>query len=148
MMKTQASILFSSVAVAVALLSGCSSSADSVAASTLPDGTYQGQSAVEDDGSYGVVSFSVSSGVVSDASFVIYDEDGTPHDENYGLGSDGTITNEEFYQRAQNAVAAEKEYVSEFEETGDQNEVETVAGASLSHRLFLDAVAQAINGGA
>jgi major membrane immunogen (membrane-anchored lipoprotein) len=91
-----------------------------------------------------VVTFSVSGGAVTDASFLVYDEDGTPHDEDYGLGSDGTPADQEFYQRAQNAIAAEKEFVSEFEETGDQNQVEAIAGASLSHRLFLDAVADAV----
>jgi major membrane immunogen (membrane-anchored lipoprotein) len=130
-------------AIGQAVLTGCAVDAGP-AASTLPDGDYTGTSATEDDGSYGVVTFSVSGGAVTDASFLVYDEDGTPHDEDYGLGSDGTPADQEFYQRAQNAIAAEKEFVSEFEETGDQNQVEAIAGASLSHRLFLDAVADAV----
>ena len=60
------------------------------------------------------------------------------------LGSDGKPADEQFYQRAQNAVAAEKQYVSEFKETGDQSQVESVAGASLSNRLFQAAIDDAI----
>ena len=83
-------------------------------------------------------------GAVTAADFVVYDADGTPHDESYGLGSDGKPADEQFYQRAQNAVAAEKQYVSEFKETGDQSQVESVAGASLSYRLFQAAIDDAI----
>lgn len=129
------------------VLSGCGGT--SPAANTLPDGDYSGQTEAESDGSYGVVNFTVSSGAVSAAGFVVYDADGTAHDENYGLGSDGTPADEQFYQRAQNAIAAEKNYVSEFEETGDQEQVESVAGASLSYRLFRAAIDDAIaNAGA
>lgn len=130
------------------VLSGCGGGT-SPAANTLPDGDYSGQTEAESDGSYGVVNFTVSSGAVSAAGFVVYDADGTAHDENYGLGSDGTPADEQFYQRAQNAIAAEKNYVSEFEETGDQEQVESVAGASLSYRLFRAAIDDAIaNAGA
>jgi Major membrane immunogen, membrane-anchored lipoprotein len=131
-------------AVGTFLLSGCGGT--DPAASTLPDGEYTGQSAAESDGTYGVVTFTVAGGQVTDASFVVHDEDGTPHDEDYGLGSDGTPADQQFYQRAQNAIAAEREFVTDFEETGDQNQVESIAGASLSHRLFMDAVAEAIGG--
>ena len=42
------------------------------------------------------------------------------------------------------AIDAEKTYVEQFEEEGDQNEVDTIAGASLSYRLFQGAVENAI----
>lgn len=132
-------------AIGSAVLTGCAADAGP-AASTLPDGSYTGQSATEDDGSYGVVTFTVAGGAVSGASFVVYDQDGTPHDADYGKASDGTVADQQFYQRAQNAIAAEREFVAEFGETGDQSQVEAIAGASLSHRLFLDAVSDAVSG--
>lgn len=124
--------------VGAALLSGCGSSQ---AAKDLPDGSYTGKSQVESDGSYGVVKFTVKANTVSNASFVIHDKDGTPHDKNYGRNS----SDQSFYQRAQNAVAAEQKYVTQFEETGSQGQVEKIAGASLSYKLFNDAVEAAIS---
>ena len=141
MRKRDASLMLAGLVGSI-VLSGCG--APSPAASTLPDGDYTGQSEAESDGSYGVVNFTVVNGAVTAADFVVYDADGTPHDESYGLGSDGKPADEQFYQRAQNAVAAEKQYVSEFKETGDQSQVEAVAGASLSYRLFQAAVDDAI----
>ena len=135
-------------AIAAASLGGCGGSDADPAASTLPDGTYSGQSEPESDGTYGTVTFVVDSGVVTEASFVVHDADGTAHDENYGLGSDGEPADQAFYQRAQNAIEAEKQYVTQFEESGDQSDVEAIAGASLSHRLFRSAISDAIlNGG-
>ena len=91
-----------------------------------------------------MVTFTVEAGSITDASFVVHDADGTPHDEHYGVGSDGKPADEAFYQRAQNAIEAEKHYVTQFEEVGDQSQVESIAGASLSHRLFRSAVANAV----
>ncbi|GAA2181293.1 FMN-binding protein [Brooklawnia cerclae] len=139
--KRDAAVMLAAV-IGAAVLSGCGGSTP--AANSLPDGQYTGQSEADSDGSYGVVNFTVSSGAVTAASFVVYDQDGTPHDESYGLGSDGKPVDETFYQRAQNAIAAEKQYVAEFEESGDQEQVEQVAGASLSYRQFQAAVEDAI----
>lgn len=123
-------------------LSGCGTSEQPV--SSLADGKYAGQSEPESDGSYGTVSFTIKDGKVSDARFVIRDKDGTPHDKNYGLGSSGKPADPAFYQRAQNAIAAEQQYVKEFTETGDQVNIKAVAGGTLSYRLFRSAVEEAI----
>ena len=147
-MTSRAGVMLAA-AIGAAVLGGCGGGGGgSTPASSLPDGSYSGQSDAQDDGSYGIVSFTVSAGTVSDASFVMYDDDGTPHDAEYGLGSDGTPADEAFYQRAQNAIKAEQSYVSQFDEVGDQNEVEAIAGASLSYRVFLDAITVAIDNGA
>ncbi|MFT3943153.1 MAG: FMN-binding protein [Ancrocorticia sp.] len=145
--KTRAGLMLAAT-IGAAVLGGCGGGGSAAAANSLPDGSYSGQSDPEGDGSYGVVSFTVSAGSISDASFVMYDDDGTPHDEAYGLGSDGKPADEAFYQRAQNAIKAEQNYITQFEEVGDQNEVESIAGASLSYRVFLNAVAVAIDNGA
>lgn len=129
------------LAIGMVALSGCVSYP---AASTLPDGQYEGSSQPEDDGTIGKVSFTVKHGQVVDAEFRLYDKDGTVHDKNYGKTASGTVDTE-FYQRAQDAISAEQRYVQQFKKTGDQNQVDRVAGASLSHRLFLDAVQSAMD---
>ncbi len=141
MRKSDAGLILAGL-VGTLVLSGCGG--NSQPANTLPDGDYTGQSSIESDGTYGIVNFVVSDGDIVDASFVMYDPDGTPHDESYGLGSNGKPADQEFYQRAQNAIAAEKQYVSEFIEVGDQTQVEAVAGGSLSYRLFRSAIDDAI----
>ena len=129
-------------ALAAAFLGACSSQ---VEISSLPDGQYSGKSAVESDGSYGVIEFDVSAGQVTKAHFTAYDADGTPHDENYGLGADGKPHDATFYQRAQNAIAAEKKYVEQFAEVSDHTAVDSIAGASVSYRMFQSAVENAIS---
>lgn len=138
MRKTTAGAL---LAIGMVALSGC---ATYPAASTLPDGQYAGSSQPETDGTVGKVRFTIKGGQVVDAEFRLYDKDGTIHDENYGKTASGTVDTE-FYQRAQDAISAEQRYVQQFQKTGDQNQVDRVAGASLSHRLFLDAVQAAMD---
>lgn len=141
MRKTDATLMLAA-AIGTMLLSGCVPKSAPV--SELPDGSYTGQSEPETDGSYGIVDFTISGGKVADVSFIIKDKDGTPHDENYGLGSDGTPADKTFYQRAQNAIEAEKSYMSQLKETNNQNEVESIAGASVSYRVFLGAIRDAV----
>ena len=111
-----------------------------------PDGQYRGSSAPDDQGAIGSVEFTISGGVVTEAGFVVTDADGTPHDEDYGLSkTTGKPVDDAFYQRAQAAVAAEKKYVEQFKEVGDADEVDVIAGASLSHRQFVEAVTDALS---
>lgn len=127
----------------IAVFSGCG---QSMSASDYPDGTYTGSSTPDDDGAIGTVTFTIADGVITDASFVIRDADGTPHDESYGLSkSTGEPIDQAFYQRAQAAVAAEQRYVAQFKEVGDADEVDVIAGASLSHHQFIEAVTDALS---
>ncbi len=87
MRKNDAGLILAGL-VGTLVLSGCGG--NSQPANTLPDGDYTGQSSIESDGTYGIVNFVVSDGDIVDASFVMYDPDGTPHDESYGLGSQPT----------------------------------------------------------
>lgn len=125
--------------VAAVWLTGCGGAG--TPANQLADDDYHGMTQPEEDGSIGHVYFTVADGEVTEAKFFIEDADGSVHDENYGKQS----SDPEFYRRAQHAVEAEKNYVQHFEEKGDQNEVEVVAGASLSHRMFLAAIQNAID---
>ncbi|HMR49552.1 MAG TPA: FMN-binding protein [Arachnia sp.] len=132
--------------LSVVAFSGCGVS---MSAADHPDGVYRGSSAPDDQGAIGTVEFTIEDGAITEASFVITDADGTPHDESYGLSrSTGQPVDDAFYQRAQAAVAAEQNYVAQFLEAGDADQVDLVAGASLSHRQFIEAVTDALGRGA
>ncbi|MGC3955964.1 MAG: FMN-binding protein [Propionicimonas sp.] len=130
-------------AVGVVAFSGC---AQSVKVADYPDGEYRGVSAPDDAGAVGNVEFTISGGRVTQASFVVVDPDGTPHDQDYGLSkATGKPVDEAFYQRAQAAVKAEQQYVTRFKEVGDADQVDVIAGASLSHRQFVEAITDALS---
>ncbi len=129
--------------VSVAVLGGCTSYS-AASASEYPDGEYFGTSKPDRDGASGEIRFTLEGGKVVQASFMIVDADGTIRDENYGKGAGGEIVDEEFYRLGQNALAAEAEYVTQFEETSDQHEVDAIAGASLSYRHFMSAIDNAL----
>lgn len=139
----RAQVLTLAAALGMVAFSGC---AQSMQAADYPDGDYRGSSAPDDAGAIGTVEFTIAAGTITRASFVITDADGTPHDENYGLSkATGKPVDEAFYQRAQAAVAAEQQYVTQFREVGDADEVDVIAGASLSHRQFVEAVTDALS---
>ncbi|MEA4943624.1 MAG: FMN-binding protein [Propionicimonas sp.] len=130
-------------AVALVAFAGCT---QSMKIADYPDGDYRGSSAPDDQGAIGTVEFSISGGRVTQAAFVVTDPDGTPHDENYGLSkATGKPVDQAFYQRAQAAVTAEQAYVAQFREVGDADEVDVIAGASLSHRQFVEAITDALS---
>lgn len=128
------------LAVASTLLTGCSQTLD---ASVCKDGTYEGQSQPAPDGQHAVIKFTVKGKKVTTAKFTVIDEKGRPHDGEYGKTATGD-TGGKFYQRAQRAVGAEPQYAQKFVETSDAAKVDTIAGASISHGLFQDAVADAL----
>lgn len=139
----RAQVLTLAAALGMVAFSGC---AQSMKAADYPDGDYRGSSAPDDAGAIGTVEFTISAGTITQASFVITDADGTPHDENYGLSkATGKPVDQAFYQRAQAAVAAEQQYVAQFKEVADADEVDVIAGASLSHRQFVEAVTDALS---
>lgn len=139
----RAPVLTLAATLGMVAFSGC---AQSMKAADYADGDYRGSSAPDDAGAIGTVEFTISAGAVTRASFVITDADGTPHDENYGLSkATGKPVDQAFYQRAQAAVAAEQQYVAQFREVGDADEVDVIAGASLSHRQFVEAVTDALS---
>lgn len=130
-------------ALGVVLFTGCG---QGMAVADYPDGTYTGSSAPDDDGAIGSIEFTIEGGAVTTATFVVTDADGTVHDERYGLSkATGEPVDQAFYQRAQAAVAAEKQYVKQFATVGDADEVDVIAGASISHRQFVEAVTDALS---
>jgi major membrane immunogen (membrane-anchored lipoprotein) len=129
--------------IAAALsLCGCGTSSD---AASLEDGVYTGVSGEDDDGAYGEVSITVEDGAITACSFVTWQKDGSVKDEDYGKVN-GEISNRDFYDKAQLAVRAMKQYADELVETQAPESVDAVSGATIAHGQFLEAVADAFSG--
>jgi major membrane immunogen (membrane-anchored lipoprotein) len=129
--------------IAVALsLCGCGASTD---AASREDGVYTGVSSEDDDGAYGEVNITVEDGVITACSFVTWQKDGSVKDEDYGKVN-GEISNRDFYDKAQLAVRAMRQYADELVETQSEESVDAVSGATIAHGQFLEAVADAFSG--
>lgn len=134
------------VACALAACLGLVACGGSGAPANLKDGTYTAQSSLyegDDEGGsgYGVITISVSDGVVSSAAFITYEPDGTLKDENYGKTANG---NQDFYNKAQKAVAACKQYAADLVEKGDPSAVDVISGATISYNEFQEAAEDAL----
>jgi major membrane immunogen (membrane-anchored lipoprotein) len=127
--------------VLASVLSGCGGSD---AAESYTDGVYTGVSSEDDMGAYGEVSIMIEGGAVAACTFVTWQKDGTVKGEDYGKVN-GEISNQDYYDKAQLAVRAMKQYADAFAELGDVNEVDAVSGATNSHGQFLEAVADALD---
>ncbi|MHB9296706.1 hypothetical protein PilKf_02481 [Pillotina sp. SPG140] len=108
------------------------------------DGVFTGTSSKDDTGAYGEVQITISSGKVSGCAFVTHQKDGTVKDENYGKVN-GSISNQDYYDKAQLAVRAMAEYARQFVETGTLRAVDAVSGATNSYNQFLEAAETALN---
>lgn len=116
------------------------------APASLNDGTYTAQSSVyegDDEGGsgYGVLTMTVTGGKIADAEFLTYEPDGTLKDEDYGKTANN---NQDFYNKAQKAVAACKQYAADLVEKGNPDEVDAISGATISYNEFLEAADAAI----
>lgn len=142
-MKKLALILLA--ALACLSLTACGSESVSYA-----DGTYTGTSSVyenddgtEDGNGYGVVTITIEDGVITDCEFLTYETDGTLKDENYGMEG-GTVSNRDYYSKAQKAVAAVPEYAAQLVETGSLDEIDAISGATVNYNSFVEAVKNAL----
>jgi major membrane immunogen (membrane-anchored lipoprotein) len=143
MMGNNMKIVGVALLIAAALsLGGCGASSD---ASSLGDGVYTGVSGEDDDGAYGEVNITVEDGLITACDFVTWQKDGSVKDEDYGKVN-GEISNRDFYDKAQLAVRAMKQYADELVETQSEESVDAVSGATIAHGQFLEAVADAFSG--
>lgn len=116
------------------------------AQASYKDGTYTAQSSVyegDDEGGsgYGVINVTIKDGKVSQAEFLTYEPDGTLKDANYGKTANG---NQDFYNKAQKAVAACKQYAADLVEKGSPNSVDAISGATISYNEFQEAAEDAL----
>ena len=142
-MKRRSAIAFA--AVLALALTGCG-------AKTYADGTYtaQSQEYVNDDedetagNGYGVVTLTITDGKISACKFKTYELDGTEKDEDYGK-SGGKIANQDFYNKAQRAVAASNEYAKQLVAVGNPDGVDVISGATISYGEFQEAANAALD---
>jgi major membrane immunogen (membrane-anchored lipoprotein) len=109
------------------------------------DGTFVGQSSADEDGAFGEVTIVVTDGEISACDYVTWQKDGTIKDENYGKVN-GEIDNQDFYDKAQLAVAAMRQYADELATKKRADEVDAVSGATISYDQFREAVDAALKG--
>lgn len=114
------------------------------------DGTYKGKSSVYDDedgasygNGYGVVDITISGGVITECTFETYEPDGTLKAEDYGTEG-GKVSNRDFYNMAQKAVAACEKYAEQLVGSGSVNEVDAISGATVNYDLFREAADDAL----
>ncbi|MBQ9317896.1 MAG: FMN-binding protein [Atopobiaceae bacterium] len=139
-------ILLGGLAACLALaLGACGGSA------TFKDGTYTGQSAVwedEDEGNgngYGVAEITITDGKISACTFTTYEPDGTKKEgEGYGMVN-GKIGNQDYYNKAQRALAANEVYADQLVQNGTLDGVDLVSGATISYSEFQEAVNAALD---
>jgi len=105
----------------------------------LKDGSYEGQSAPDSRGGYGVVKIEVKDGKIESAEFLQYNADGSLKDESYGKDS-----GEENYKKAQDALEASKKYAEKLVETQDVEKVDSITGATSSWKAFQEAAKDAL----
>ena len=130
------------MALAATVLAGCGG------ADSYKDGTYTGKSTVfegdegEGDG-YGVVTLTIEGGAITACDFKTYEPDGTLKDEDYGK-QNGEIANQDYYNKAQKALAGANEYAKILVEVGDYHAIDCISGATISYNQFMEAVDDAL----
>ncbi|MDR2601528.1 MAG: FMN-binding protein [Spirochaetaceae bacterium] len=108
------------------------------------DGIYHGKSSADDSGAWGEVTVTISNGRVSACDFVCLQKDGTVKGEDYGKVN-GEISNRVFYEKAQLAVLAMKQYADSYVRLGEAEKVEAVSGATVAYNQFLESVEAALS---
>lgn len=147
-MKKYAVILVMLV-VAVGLLAGCSSpKKDSPAAAkeqvkSYKDGTYTAKSSSDERGAVGEITLVIEKGKITKAEYKGIMKDGKIKDIDYGK-TNGKIENQEFYNKAQNAVKAIPAYPAKLVETQDVAKIDAISGATVSYNQFAEAVKKAL----
>ena len=141
-------VSMAAVLAAAAVLAGCGGGSKNYA-----DGTYTAQSSMyeslsdedEDEGGegYGVVTITVKDNLITACDFTTYMPDGTVKDAEYGK-QDGEIANQDYYNKAQRAVQASKNYAEQLAAKGKLSEVDAITGATISFEEFNEAVGLAL----
>ena len=147
MKKTVLAVCIACLMAACLALAACGGGAPA----NLKDGTFTGQSAVYEDAEdgngngYGVATITVKDGAITACDFKTYETDGTLKDSNYGKTANG---NQDFYNKAQKAVAACSEYADKLVAVGNVDGVDVISGATISYNEFVEAANLALDSAA
>lgn len=111
---------------------------------TYKDGVYKALSNLQDDwGGTAEVEIKIENGKITECTFLSYEKNGNLKDDDYGK-VDGVIKNMGLYKIAQDSVLKSAEYGKRLVDTQDVDEVDVIAGASISYTLFKNAVELAL----
>lgn len=120
-------------------------------AASYVDGTYVGQSSVWEDADegngngYGVATVTIEGGKIVACTFETFEPDGTRKEgPEYGMVN-GKIGNQDYYNKAQKALAANEIYAEHLVNVGNVDGVDVVSGATISYNEFQEAVLNALD---
>jgi major membrane immunogen (membrane-anchored lipoprotein) len=127
------------MAAALVLAAGCGDSP------AYKDGTYKMVSAKDQRGAYGEITITIKGGEIADSKYVTYLKEGESKikDEDYGKVN-GAISNRDFYNKAQLAVAAMQVYNDKLKQGKSLKGIDAVTGATESYRQFMEAAEKAL----
>ncbi len=108
-------------------------------ASSYKDGTYKGENIDDENGSSMEVEITIKDNVIVDCAMVARDSEGNVKDENYGKDAGDAM-----YKKAQRAVKGMEQYPDLLVEAGNVEDVDAVAGATVSGKQFKLAVEDAL----
>ena len=110
------------------------------------DGVYKSFANIKDDwGGTAEVEIKIEEGKIVECTFLSYEKNGNLKGPEYGK-VDGVIKNMGLYKIAQASVLKAAEYGQKLIETQNIDDVDVIAGASISYKLFKDAVENALQG--
>ena len=110
------------------------------------DGVYKSFANIKDDwGGTAEVEIKIEEGKIVECTFLSYEKNGNLKGPEYGK-VDGVIKNMGLYKIAQASILRAAEYGQKLIETQNIDDVDVIAGASISYKLFKDAVENALQG--
>lgn len=128
---------------AALLLTACGNKDNSASTDGYKDGTYHGESQVDEWGGKVTTDITVKDGKIVEANLKNLLADGSEKDENYGKAKEGA-TNQGLYKIAQEAVKNSQEYPKLLIEKGKIEDVEAISGATVTFKSFKEAVNDAL----
>ena len=131
-------------ALGATILAACQPSTGLDMSKPLQDGTWSAQSNADDQGSVGTITITVEGGRITATSYETTLADGTDKGSDYGKSSAGEVFNEDYYKKAQAAVASYQEYSENLTKVGDPAKVDVITGATVAHQQFVQAAIRAI----
>ncbi|MCM3898710.1 FMN-binding protein [Schaalia meyeri] len=131
-------------ALGATILAACQPSTGLDMSKPLNDGTWTAQSNADDQGSVGTITITVEGGRITATSYETTLADGTDKGSDYGKSSAGEVFNEDYYKKAQAAVASYQEYSENLTKVGDPAKVDVITGATVAHQQFVQAAIRAI----
>ena len=129
-------------ALGATILAACTPNTGLDMSKPMSDGTWTAQSNPDDQGSIGTIT--VEGGRITATSYETTLANGTDKGADYGKNSAGEVFNQDYYKKAQAAVASYQEYSDNLTKVGDPAKVDVITGATVAHQQFVQAAIRAI----